>query len=230
MKNLIFKEKTIYSSKFDDIYYNPKYGIEESFYTFIKGCNLDLELKTKENLLIAELGFGTGLNFICLLKFIKENNITSKINYYSIEKFPLKKHTIMQISKFFTKEIPYFKLMLKRYPKIPKKNLKLKITENVNLKILIGSAKIKIKEIPKNVEYWFLDGFNPKKNPEMWNNEIFNLIAKKSSPECKLSTFSSARIVKDGLKLANFKYIHIEKGFGNKRHMIRAQKTKKLLF
>ncbi len=60
----------------------------------------------------------------------------------------------------------------------------------------------------------------------MWNNEIFNLISQKSSPGCKLSTFSSARIVKDGLKLANFKYIRIEKGFGNKRHMIRAQKIK----
>lgn len=69
----------------------------------------------------------------------------------------------MQISKFFAKETAYFKLMLKNYPKIPKKNLKLKITENVNLKILIGDAKIKIKEIPENVEYWFLDRFNPKK-------------------------------------------------------------------
>lgn len=69
----------------------------------------------------------------------------------------------MQISKFFVKEIAYFKLMLKHYPKI-QKNLKLKITENVNLKILIGDAKIKIKEIPENVEYWFLDGFNPKKS------------------------------------------------------------------
>ncbi len=48
MKKPIFKENTIYSSKFDDIYYNPKQGIEESFYTFIKGCNLDLELKTKK--------------------------------------------------------------------------------------------------------------------------------------------------------------------------------------
>ncbi|AJA90521.1 tRNA (5-methylaminomethyl-2-thiouridylate)-methyltransferase [Borreliella chilensis] len=225
MKKPIFKEKTIYSSKFDDIYYNPKYGIEESFHTFIKGCSLDSELKTKKNVLIAELGFGTGLNFICLLKFIKENNITSKVNYYSIEKFPLKRETIMQLSKFFVKEITYFKLMLKNYPKTPKKNLKLKITENVNLKILIGDAKIKIKEIPKNVEYWFLDGFNPKKNPEMWNNQIFNLISEKSSQGCKLSTFSSARIVKDGLKLANFKYIYIEKGFGNKRHMIKSQKN-----
>lgn len=48
MKKPIFKENTIYSSKFDDIYYNPKQGIEESFYTFIKGCNLDLELKQKK--------------------------------------------------------------------------------------------------------------------------------------------------------------------------------------
>ncbi len=111
MEKLVFKENTIYSSKFDDIYYNPKYGLEESFYTFIKGCNLDLELKTKKNLLIAELGFGTGLNFICLLKFIKENNITSKINYYSIEKFPLQKKTIMKISKFFVKETVYFKFV-----------------------------------------------------------------------------------------------------------------------
>ncbi len=56
-------------------------------------------------------------------KIHKRNNITSKINYYSVEKFPLKKKTIMQISKFFVKETAYFKLMLKHYPKIPKKNL-----------------------------------------------------------------------------------------------------------
>ena len=91
MNKLVFKDQTLYSSKFDDIYYHPQYGLEESTYVFIKGCDLDKELLHLETVNIAELGFGTGLNFIALLKHLKENDIKTKINYYSIEKFPLRK-------------------------------------------------------------------------------------------------------------------------------------------
>ncbi|AWG43091.1 tRNA (5-methylaminomethyl-2-thiouridylate)-methyltransferase [Candidatus Borreliella tachyglossi] len=223
MRKLIFKGKTIYSSKFGDIYYDPKYGLEESVYVFIKGCNLDTELECLQSATIAELGFGTGLNLIALLKHLKENNIKTRINYYSIEKFPLGKEKIKQISKSFSKEMCYFKILLKNYPNTPKKNIKLKITDNVNLKILVGDAKEKLKEIPQYIDYWFLDGFSPSKNPRMWSHEIFMLISKKSKIGTKLSTFSSARIVKDGLKLANFHYSRA-KGFNNKRHMIKAHK------
>ncbi|WP_221037774.1 tRNA (5-methylaminomethyl-2-thiouridine)(34)-methyltransferase MnmD [Borrelia sp. HM] len=223
MNKLKFKGKTIYSSKFEDIYYDPQYGLEESIYVFIKGCELDKELVRQKSITIAELGFGTGLNLITLLKHVKENNIKTKINYYSIEKFPLKKEHIKKISKFFYKETHYFKTLLKKYPNIPKKNIKSKITDNINLKILVGDAKTKLKEVPKYVDYWFLDGFNPQKNPEMWNKEIFITISQKSKIGTKLSTFSASRIVKDGLKLANFHYSKI-KGFNNKKHMIKAQK------
>ncbi|WP_040236729.1 tRNA (5-methylaminomethyl-2-thiouridine)(34)-methyltransferase MnmD [Borrelia crocidurae] len=220
---LIFKGKTIYSSKFKDIYYDPQYGLEESNYVFIKGCELEKELTTTKNIKIAELGFGTGLNLIALLKYLTENNIKTKINYYSIEKFPLKKEQIKKISQFFNNDIQYFKIMLKKYPKIPIKNIKYKISSNINLKILIGDAKDKLKELPKYIDYWFLDGFTPSKNIRMWNKEIFTIISQKSKTGTKLSTFSSARIVKDGLKLANFNYLKI-KGFNNKRHMLVAQK------
>ncbi|QMU99487.1 tRNA (5-methylaminomethyl-2-thiouridine)(34)-methyltransferase MnmD [Borrelia sp. A-FGy1] len=226
MNKLIFKGKTIYSNKFDDIYYHAQFGIEESTYVFIKGCNLDKELPHLKTANIVELGFGTGLNFIALLKHLKENHINAKINYYSVEKFPLRKEKIKEISKFFNQELNYFRTLLKKYPNIPKKNIKLKITENVNLKILIGDAKEKLKEVPKYIDYFFLDGFSPNKNPRMWNNEIFTLISQKSKANTKLSTFSSAKIVKDRLKLANFNY-SIEKGFMNKRHMIKAQKKAK---
>lgn len=97
---LIFKGKTIYSSKFKDIYYDPQYGLEESNYVFIKGCQLEKELTTTKNIKIAELEFGTGLNLIALLKYLTENNIKTKINYYSIEKFPLKKEQIKKYHNF----------------------------------------------------------------------------------------------------------------------------------
>ncbi|BDU62594.1 tRNA (5-aminomethyl-2-thiouridylate) methyltransferase [Candidatus Borrelia fainii] len=223
MNKLIFKDKTIYSSKFKDIYYNPQYGLEESIYVFIKGCELDTDLTDLQSATIAELGFGTGLNLIALLKYLKENKLKTKINYYSIEKFPLKKEQIKKVSQFFSKDINYFKTLLKKYPNAPKKNIKYKITNNINLKILVGEAKEKLKELPKYIDYWFLDGFSPIKNPKMWNKEIFTIIAKKSKIGAKLSTFSAARIVKDGLKLANFNYSRI-KGFNNKKHMIKAQK------
>ncbi|AHH08708.1 tRNA (5-methylaminomethyl-2-thiouridine)(34)-methyltransferase MnmD [Borrelia anserina] len=225
MNKLRFKGKTIYSSRFKDIYYDPQYGIEESTYVFIKGCDLDKELATLKSATIAELGFGTGLNFIALSKYLKENNLKTKINYYSIEKFPLKKEKIKKISQFFSKDTHYFKALLKKYPNKPTKNIKYKITENINLKILVGDVREKLKELPKHIDYWFLDGFSPSKNPKMWNKEIFAIISKKSKIGTKLSTFSAARIVKDGLKLGNFNYSRI-KGFNNKRHMIKAHKEK----
>ncbi|AHH12770.1 TRNA (5-methylaminomethyl-2-thiouridylate)-methyltransferase [Borrelia hermsii YBT] len=223
MDKLIFQGKTIYSSKFGDIYYDSQYGLEESIYVFIKGCDLDKELANLQSITIAELGFGTGLNFIALLKHLTENNLKTKINYYSIEKFPLKKEQIKKISQFFIKDIHYFKILLKKYPNTPMKNIKYQITNNINLKILVGDAREKLKELPKYIDYWFLDGFSPNKNPKMWNKEIFTIISEKSKIGTKLSTFSAARIVKDGLKLANFNYSRI-KGFNNKRHMLKAQK------
>ncbi|WP_024653311.1 tRNA (5-methylaminomethyl-2-thiouridine)(34)-methyltransferase MnmD [Borrelia persica] len=222
MYKLIFKGKTIYSNKFGDIYYDPQYGLEESNYVFIKGCELERELATAKSITIAELGFGTGLNLIALLKYLKENNLKTKINYYSIEKFPLKKAQIKKISLLFNNEIQYFKTMLKKYPKIPIKDIKYKVSDNINLKILIGDAKQKLKELPKYIDYWFLDGFTPSKNIRMWSKEIFTIISQKSKIGTKLSTFSAARIVKDGLKLANFHYSKI-KGFNHKRHMLKAQ-------
>ncbi|ETZ18937.1 TRNA (5-methylaminomethyl-2-thiouridylate)-methyltransferase [Borrelia duttonii CR2A] len=140
-----------------------------------------------------------------------------------MKNLPLKKEQIKKISQFFNNDIQYFKIMLKKYPKIPIKNIKYKISSNINLKILIGDAKDKLKELPKYIDYWFLDGFTPSKNIRMWNKEIFTIISQKSKTGTKLSTFSSARIVKDGLKLANFNYLKI-KGFNNKRHMLVAQK------
>ncbi|AHH03748.1 TRNA (5-methylaminomethyl-2-thiouridylate)-methyltransferase [Borrelia nietonii YOR] len=223
MEKLIFQGKTIYSSKFEDIYYDPQYGLEESIYVFIKGCDLDRELENLQRITIAELGFGTGLNFIALLKYLTENNFKTKINYYSIEKFPLKKEQIKKISQFFIKDIHYFKILLKKYPNTPIKNIKYQITNNINLKILVGDAREKLKELPKYIDYWFLDGFSPNKNPKMWNKEIFAIISEKSKIGTKLSTFSAARIVKDGLKLANFNYSRV-KGFNNKKHMLKAQK------
>ncbi|AHH10934.1 TRNA (5-methylaminomethyl-2-thiouridylate)-methyltransferase [Borrelia coriaceae ATCC 43381] len=184
---------------------------------------MDKDLVHLQSATIAELGFGTGLNFIALLKHLRKFNLSTKINYYSIEKFPLKKEQIKKISQFFIKDIHYFKILLKKYPKTPTKNIKYKITNNINLKILIGDAKVKLKELPKYIDYWFLDGFNPRTNPQMWNKEVFTTISQKSKIGTKLSTFSAARTVKDGLKLAHFNYSKI-KGFNNKRHMIKAKK------
>ncbi|UER68041.1 tRNA (5-methylaminomethyl-2-thiouridine)(34)-methyltransferase MnmD [Borrelia sp. BU AG58] len=223
MSELLFRGQTLYSDRFNDIYYNPWHGLEESVHVFIKGCGLDVELSSLETANIAELGFGTGLNFVALLKFLGENSIRTGINYYSIEKFPLKKEKIRQVSRFFGKEVGYFRLFLSRYPNTPKRDVKMKVTDNVNLKILVGDARKRINEIPGYMDYWFLDGFSPSKNPEMWSKEVFDLILQKSKVGAKLSTFSSARVVKDGLKLANFDYARV-KGFGDKRHMIKAEK------
>ncbi len=230
-----------YSDQFNDIYFDSESGYQQSDQIFIIGNNISERIKQKnDNFVIGETGFGTGLNFLLTLqvyhKFLQEfpNNKCAKLNYISVEKYPLTKE---QLSKSLQAlpQLRYFAdLMLSQYPEFELENEKLKeftlrfFDGQVTLKVIIDDAATGLATIkyPPNsrsntglVDAWYLDGFSPAKNPAMWTEELFEQIGRLSKPQASIATFTVAGFVKRQLQGIGFR-TQKKPYIGNKHEML----------
>ncbi|MEE4465391.1 FAD-dependent oxidoreductase, partial [Azotobacter chroococcum] len=89
----------------------------------------------------------------------------------------------------------------------------------VVLTLLVGDVLERLPELDARIDAWFLDGFAPAKNPEMWTPALFAELARLSAPGASLATFTSAGFVRRGLNAAGFAMQRV-KGFGQKREML----------
>ena len=219
-----FKNNTPYAPEFDDIYFSPDDGIAETKHVFING-NRIIErfsaLMPQQIFTIAETGFGTGLNFLTTAQeFLNHAPQTAELIYYSVEKYPLSTTDIKAaLSKWRSHfEIP-FDALLNKYPMRVGGWHKLEISPRLTLVLIFDEALTAFQNLPHTIDAFYLDGFAPSKNPEMWTDRLFQAMAEKSHSGTTCSSFTAAGSVKRGLSEAGF---HIEKtsGFGRKRDMI----------
>lgn len=212
----------MFSERFQDIYFQ-KDAIEESKYIFLEGNQLKNRFKNCKSFSICELGFGTGLNFLLTSQLFLKENQKGILYYFSVEKYPLSIYDIKNALKNFKEieiELEQLIFLLKQiyYPTIGFQTIY--FHPRIRLTLLLGDVLEMLKKIYHSYfDCWFLDGFSPSKNPEMWQKEVFLEMARLSYKGSTFATFSTARIVKDGLKEANF-YIQKKKGFGKKREML----------
>ena len=72
----------------------------------------------------------------------------------------------------------------------------------ITLSLLYGDLDETVNELKNpQVKYdsWYLDGFSPAKNPEMWSAEIASCLAEASHSETTFSTYTVAGFVKKEL-------------------------------
>lgn len=89
----------------------------------------------------------------------------------------------------------------------------------VGLTLLLGDALECLPQLDARVDAWFLDGFAPAKNPDMWSPVLFAELARLSAPQATLGTFTSAGFVRRGLVEAGFAMQRVP-GYGQKREML----------
>ena len=224
--NISWKENdTPENLDYGDVYFSKHNGLEESSYVFIRGNKLEQAWEDSNVFTIGELGFGTGLNFLNTIRHwiqhrLEGSNKSKVLNYISFEKYPLEIEVINQALKIW----PELDFLRERLVESLPNNLpglhRINFPEyKVFLKLYYGDANHYLDKITNKVDAWYLDGFAPSKNPELWSEDIFKKIASKSSAGASTATFSAARVVKDGLSNAGFE-ISLEKGFGRKRDML----------
>ena len=213
-----------YSLDFNDVYFNNENGLAETHYVFIDQNNLTERFKTLQTttFTIVETGFGTGLNFLavadCWLKYAPK---TAKLNYFSIEKLPLRLADMRSANQLWPQFSAISIEFLTYY-----KNLTFttSIFSMAAGRIDIGLWLGDVNDVLANannlhVDAWLLDGFAPAKNADMWSNEVFAHMARLSGNHTTFATFTSAGLVRRGLQVVGFA-VKKHTGFGKKREML----------
>ena len=215
-----------YSSQYDDVYFSTDDGLAETEYVFLKHNQLAQRWQSlAENVFtITETGFGTGLNFLCAWNlWQKTASKTAQLHFVSTEKFPLSHANLKQALDLW----PTFKVLsealLQQYQNMSNGFHRLIFDGGrVTLTLLIGDANQTLPQLKAQVDAWFLDGFAPSKNPEMWQPALFQQMGRLSHAQTTFATFTSAGEVKRGLQSADFE-VQKAPGFGKKREMLFGQ-------
>ncbi len=217
------------SDHYEDIYFSAESGPDETWHTFINQNFLPerfAALEPGQHFVVGETGFGTGLNFLCTWQcFDQHAPADTRLHFISTEKYPLTTTDLAQALSLWPDLAMHSEQLVKHYPPMTAGQHRL-IFDNgrIALTLLCGDVLETLPALEASVNAWFLDGFAPAKNPDMWQPELFQTLAAKSSRDATCATFTAARLVRDGLESAGFA---VEKtpGFGRKRDMVRGRLT-----
>lgn len=213
------------SARFDDVYFSAAGGLNESRYVFLQHNRLAerfAALPEHGQFSVCETGFGTGLNFLaCWQLFNAAAPATARLTFVSTERYPLRATDIDRALEPWPELADLRQRLVANYPALFEGFHCVEVADNVELLLLLGDAKDTLNDLNAPVNAWFLDGFAPAKNPELWQPSLFDAMARLSRPGATAATFTAARIVRDGLSGAGF-VVQRETGFGRKRNMVHA--------
>jgi tRNA 5-methylaminomethyl-2-thiouridine biosynthesis bifunctional protein len=197
------------SRQFDDIYFASQDGLGETHHVFIEGTDLAARcaaLPAGGGLVIGETGFGTGTNFLCAWRqFERSAPAEARLHFVSVEKYPLAAADLQRALARWPELAPWSAQLLEQYLAIHPGFQRLVLDGGrVILTLLIGDALHMLPQLDARIDVWFLDGFAPDKNPEMWAAPLFRQLARLSAPGASLATFTSKGTVRRGLIEAGF--------------------------
>jgi tRNA 5-methylaminomethyl-2-thiouridine biosynthesis bifunctional protein len=230
------KDGVPYSNQFNDIYFDSELGSLQSEQIFLHGNNINNRLKHQnDGFVIIETGFGTGLNFLLTLQAYHKlqqevtTNQMPRLSFISVEKFPLTKRQLIKSLQALPQLTYFANLLLSQYPELSSHDEEIKefslkfFDDRVTLTVIINDATQGLSNIisPKNglADAWYLDGFSPAKNPEMWGKALFTQIARLSKPEASIATFTVAGFVRRQMQDIGFR-TQKKAYVGNKHEML----------
>ncbi|WP_326518715.1 FAD-dependent 5-carboxymethylaminomethyl-2-thiouridine(34) oxidoreductase MnmC [Acinetobacter sp. CAAS 2-6] len=217
------------SKQFGDVYFSKDNGLLETRHVFLNGNDLSPRLAALADydyFCVGETGFGTGLNILALWQLwqqVRPNN-HSHLHAISVEKFPLSKADLIRALNAWPELAPLAEQLIAQYPlpiagchrlSFPK--------ERFSLDLWLGDAQAVFPAMVKTqqVNAWFLDGFAPSCNPDMWAENVLQHIIRLSGYGTTFASFSVAGVLKRGLS-AHGVQISRPRGFGHKREMLKA--------
>lgn len=221
---LDWKEGQPYSDRFGDIYFSTESGLEEKRHVFLQGNQLQgrfAALSAGDSFCIGETGFGTGLNFLCAWQLFERTAPTgATLDFFSVEKFPLSDSELSATLALWPELAPMAESLLARWHRrVPGWNRLIFVGGRIRLTLVCADIDEALPQLPAHsVDAWFLDGFSPSKNPEMWSENVLAAIAHASRDGVTLATYTSAGQVRRGLQQVGFAVEKAE-GFGRKREM-----------
>ena len=210
------------ATDFGDIYFSVDGGLEEAETVFLKACGLPAAWQNRRRFVIGELGFGSGLNFLAAWRMWDSTKPNAgRLHFISIEKYPFDAQQLKRALSAWPELETYSSQLIENWPSRVKGFHRLHFGD-VTLTLIHDDISNALDELDAKIDAWFLDGFSPAKNPDMWSAEIMQKLAKLSAAGASLGTFTVAGHVRQGLTEAGFQ-VEKNEGFGRKRHRLEAR-------
>ena len=194
------------STRFDDPYFSLAGGLNETRHVFLSGNGLPERLRP--GFRVAELGFGTGLNLIALALMAEV-----PVRFTSFEAFPMSGAEMERALQAFPEAHGFAAPMIAAWGRGERRFT----LGQVSAEIIAGDARATLAAWEGQADAWFLDGFSPAKNPEMWGEALMAEVGRHTAPGGTFATYTAAGFVRRGLAAAGFA-VSRAPGFAGKRH------------
>jgi tRNA U34 5-methylaminomethyl-2-thiouridine-forming methyltransferase MnmC len=197
------------STRFDDPYFSLASGLEETRHVFLAGN--DLPARLGDGFHVAELGFGTGLNMLALALIWNGPGV---VRFTSFEAFPMDSADIATALNAF----PEARVIADPFLTAWHTGARQFRLGQIEVDVKIGDARDTLHGWDRQADAWFLDGFSPAKNPELWGEDIMAEVGRHTAPNGTFATYTAAGHVRQKLRDAGFTVSRVP-GHGRKRHM-----------
>lgn len=200
------------SRRFDDPYFSLEDGLAEARHTFLAGNGLPERLAP--GFAIAELGFGTGLNMLATALAATDG----PVRFTSFEAFEMTADEIARALAAFPEAAAVAGPFLAAWAAGARRFT----VGALEVEVIAGDARQTLPAWKGRADAWYLDGFSPAKNPELWEAPLMRAVAEHTLPGGTLATYTAAGHVRRALADAGF-VVERRAGFGRKRHMTAAR-------
>lgn len=206
---------------YGDVYHSADGGPGQAAHVFLAGNGLPGRWRDRDRFVVLETGFGTDLNFLATWAAWREDrHRCRRLHYLAVEKHPFRVADLATLHAAWPQFAPLADALRNAWPCLtPGFHRREFEGGRLVLTLLFGDAAELLPALRAAVDAFYLDGFSPTRNPDLWSPAVFAQLARLAGPRATLATWSVAATVRAGLHTAGFETTKVP-GFGHKREML----------
>ncbi|WP_011312153.1 bifunctional tRNA (5-methylaminomethyl-2-thiouridine)(34)-methyltransferase MnmD/FAD-dependent 5-carboxymethylaminomethyl-2-thiouridine(34) oxidoreductase MnmC [Thiobacillus denitrificans] len=221
---LEFRDGVPYSAAYGDVYHSADGGPGQARHVFLAGCGLPAAWAGRDSFVVLETGFGTGLNFLATWAAWRDDPARpSRLHFLSVEKHPFQAADLARIHAQWPEFAELSEVLRGNWPMLLPGFHRVALDGGrVQLTLMLGEAAECLHEVEARVDAFYLDGFAPDRNTDLWQPQLFETLAWLANPGATAATYTVAAPVLQGLTQAGFA-CEKRRGYGRKRHCMSAR-------
>jgi tRNA 5-methylaminomethyl-2-thiouridine biosynthesis bifunctional protein len=221
---LEFRDGVPYSPAYGDIYHSADGGAGQARHVFLQGCGLPQAWARRASFVILETGFGTGLNFLTTWAAWRDDPARpARLHFLSVEKHPFRADDLARLHAQWPEFAALSEELQANWPALMPGFHRIALDGGrVQLTLMLGDAAECLRQVEAAVDAFYLDGFSPDCNADLWQPGLFDTLARLAKPDATAATYTVAAPVRQGLAQAGF-VCDKRAGYGRKRHCLAAR-------
>lgn len=215
-----------FAETYGDVYHSADGGLEQARYVFLGGNGLPERWQDRHGFTILETGFGLGLNFLATWQAWRADpRRCERLHYVAIEKHPFSADDLARLHMLWPELASLSAALRDKWPMLVAGFHRIELDEGrVVLTLVFGDVADCLPQIDAAPDAFYLDGFAPSKNPDMWSPQVLARLGRMAAMEATAATYTVSAAVRQALTQGGF-VCEKRPGFGRKRDMLAARYT-----